>query len=53
MGRESWRQSRVLKGELSEERNYQMFVLGIRGISREIARGEIRWNGKEPSGTLN
>ena len=53
MGRESGRPTEVLKGELSGEGNYQLFVLGIRGISSEIGRGEIRWNGREPSATLN
>lgn len=53
MGGESWRQTRVLKGKLSGEGNYQMFVWGIQGILSEIGRGEIRWNGREPSVTLN
>lgn len=53
MGRESWRQTKVLKGELSGEGNYQMFVSGIQGISSKIAQGEMRWNEGEPSATLN
>lgn len=52
-GGESWRQTGVLKGELSGGGNYQMFALGIGGISNETGRGEMRWNGKEPSATLN
>lgn len=53
MGRESWRQTKVLKGKLSGKGNYQIFVWGNQGISSVMEQDEIRWNGREPSATLN